>query len=69
MPPHSRHPRSLLATAVLAVASLHAAAQTARFDIPAQPLPEALALFAAQSGATASWASPASTGRTWSRPA
>ena len=50
MPPHSRHPRSLLAVAVLAVASLHAAAQTARFDIPAQPLPEALARFAAQSG-------------------
>lgn len=51
MRPHSRFPRALLAAAVLAITSLHAAAQAAPFDIPAQPLPEALARFAAQSGA------------------
>lgn len=42
--------RSAIALAVLAAACLPVRAQTAQFDIPAQPLPEALAHFAQQSG-------------------
>ncbi len=37
--------------AVMAIACAHATAQTATFDIPAEPLPDALRRFAAQSGA------------------
>lgn len=42
--------RQALAGAFFAMASLAATAQTAAFDIPAQPLPDALRQFAAQSG-------------------
>ncbi|MFT3666178.1 TonB-dependent siderophore receptor [Piscinibacter sp.] len=43
-------PMRATAAAALAAACLHAAAQTARFDIPAQPLADALRQFASQSG-------------------
>ena len=46
-----RFPRNALAAAVLAGACLHAHAQTARFEIAAQPLSDALAQFGRQSGA------------------
>lgn len=42
---------SLVAGAVFATVSVQATAQTAHFDIPAQPLAEALRRFASQSGA------------------
>ena len=45
-----RFPRHALAAAALSLLSWHAAAQTASFDLPAQPLADALRQFASQSG-------------------
>lgn len=56
--------RHAIAAAVLGMACLHAAAQSASFDIPAQPLADALRQFASQSGVQLVFAPAVGAGRT-----